>query len=152
MLQKTTMTTMYTQSMQIVLETQLRDREHPDRGLEGGHGATHMSVGKPHRLADRMIIIRWQQRPSALRRRGWRSGPPPQPRGCRLRRPPPRSHRQQSFIKWIFLWGGGGGRKAGPVRQADHHLHPHFPAVSSASRPPTTGRHVCMSMADGQAH
>jgi hypothetical protein len=37
MLQKTTMTTMYTQSMQIVLETQLRDREHPDRGLEGGH-------------------------------------------------------------------------------------------------------------------
>ena len=89
-----------------------------DRGLGYGEvllSAAHMSVCEPLRLAGRMRVIRPEQRPSALRRRGRRSGPPPQPRGCRLRRPPP--SRSQAFLTCLrILCGGGGGRKAGPVR------------------------------------
>ena len=49
-------------------------------------GPAHMLVGEPFHLAGEMKLIRWQQRPSTLCRR---SGPPPQPRGCRPRRPLP---------------------------------------------------------------
>ena len=54
----------------------------------------HMGFGAPLRLASNMKFIRWEQRRFALRRR---SGPPPQPRGCRPRRPPSGKSRELSY-------------------------------------------------------